>query len=220
MTWVDGYERAWRDGDLQAVEHLFTSEAGYRASPYEESEVGHAAIKAFWLEDEGETFTVEATPVAVEEATAVVRVLVRYGEPVRQEYLDLWVMHFTDDGRVDDFEEWPYWRASRSPSAPIDPRPVDSPPSMVISSSAIKRLQAPPPRHPSPTDGRSRVVLPGHRNQRFLLQEDEDGSLLLQPARFITEAQADYDSDPYVQALLSRAAASKTVRRPRAPREA
>ncbi len=81
----------------------------YRASPYEESEVGHEAIKAFWLEDEGETFTMEAIPVAVEEATAVVRVLVRYGDPVRQEYLDLWVMHFTDDGRVDDFEEWAYW---------------------------------------------------------------------------------------------------------------
>jgi len=61
MTWVDGYERAWRDGDLQAVEHLFTSDARYRASPYEESEVGHETIKAFWLEDEGETFTVWGT---------------------------------------------------------------------------------------------------------------------------------------------------------------
>ncbi len=109
MAWVDGYERAWRDGDLEAVEHLFTSDARYRASPYEESEVGHEAIKAFWLEDEGETFTVEATPVAVDEATAVVRVLVRYGEPSRQEYLDLWLLHFADDGRVDDFEEWAYW---------------------------------------------------------------------------------------------------------------
>ena len=109
MAWVDGYERAWRDGDLQAVEHLFTSDARYRASPYEESEVGHEAIKAFWLEDEGETFTVEATPVAVDEAMAVVRVLVRYGEPLRQEYLDLWLLHFADDGRVDDFEEWAYW---------------------------------------------------------------------------------------------------------------
>lgn len=70
------------------------------------------------------------------------------------------------------------------------------------------------------TDGRSRVVLPGHSNQRFLLQENEDGSLLLQPARVIAEAQVEYDSDPYVRALLSRAAASKTVRRARAPREA
>ncbi len=109
MAWVDRYERAWRDGDMRAVERLFTDDARYRASPYEESEIGHEAIKAFWLDDEGQTFSMAATAVAVEEATAVVRVLVRYGDPVRQEYLDLWVPHFSDDGRVDDFEEWAYW---------------------------------------------------------------------------------------------------------------
>lgn len=70
------------------------------------------------------------------------------------------------------------------------------------------------------TDARSRVVLPGHSNQRFLLQENEDGSLLLQPARVISQAQAEYDGDPYLQALLTRASASATVRRVRAPREA
>lgn len=68
------------------------------------------------------------------------------------------------------------------------------------------------------TDSRSRVVLPGHSNRRFLLQENEDGSLLLQPARVITEAQVEYDGDPYLQALLTRAAASPTVRRRREPR--
>lgn len=68
------------------------------------------------------------------------------------------------------------------------------------------------------TDSRSRVVLPGHGNQRFLLQENEDGSILLQPARVTTEAQAEYDQDPYLQALLSRAASSPTVRRRREPR--
>ena len=51
----------------------------------------------------------DATPVAVEGDTAVVRVEVRYGQPPRQEYRDLWVMHFAPDGRVDDFEEWAYW---------------------------------------------------------------------------------------------------------------
>lgn len=62
----------------------------------------------------------EATPVAVEEATAVVRVLVRYGEPARQEYLDLWVMHFADDERVDDFDEWAYGPGKSYSAAPID----------------------------------------------------------------------------------------------------
>jgi ketosteroid isomerase-like protein len=109
MRWVAEYERAWRDGDLAAVERLFTEDAHYRPSPYEESEVGHEAIKAFWLDDDGLEFTMDARPVAVEGLNAVVRVEVHYGGPTRQEYRDLWVLRFADDGRVEDYEEWAYW---------------------------------------------------------------------------------------------------------------
>ena len=69
----------------------------------------HAAIQAFWLDDEGRTFSVSAEPVAVEGRDAVVRLEVRYRDPVAQEYRDLWVLRFAPDGRVEDFEEWAYW---------------------------------------------------------------------------------------------------------------
>ena len=68
------------------------------------------------------------------------------------------------------------------------------------------------------TDSRSRVVLPGHSNERFLLRENADGSLLLQPARVVTEAQLEYDGDHELQALLAQATRSGTVRRSRARR--
>lgn len=109
MRWVARYEAAWRDDDLEAVEDLFSADARYRPSPYEESEIGHDAIRAFWLDDKGKTFSMSASPVAVDGRDAVVRVVVSYGDPVYEEYCDLWVLHFTDDGRVDDFEEWAYW---------------------------------------------------------------------------------------------------------------
>jgi ketosteroid isomerase-like protein len=109
MRWVAGYERAWQNGDVDAVADLFTEDAHYRPSPYDEAEVGHAAIRAFWLDDEGQTFTVRAEPVAVEGRDAVVRLEVHYGDPTRQEYRDLWVLRFATDGRVEDFEEWAYW---------------------------------------------------------------------------------------------------------------
>jgi hypothetical protein len=109
MRWVDGYIDAWRTEDAQGVERLFTENACYRRSPYEESEVGHDAIKAFWLADAGETFSVKAEPVAIEGQTAVVRLQVNYSGSVQQEYRDLWLLEFADDGRVSDFEEWAYW---------------------------------------------------------------------------------------------------------------
>jgi hypothetical protein len=68
------------------------------------------------------------------------------------------------------------------------------------------------------TDARSRVVLPGRANERFVLQEQEDGSILLQPAVVMTRAQAEYDGDPEQHALLTRATGSATVRRTRARR--
>ena len=123
MQWIDRYERAWRDGDLDAVGEIFSAEAHYRTSPYEESMIGHAAIKAFWLDDD-DVFTMSASPVAVDGRDAVVRVEVRYGEPVRQEYRDLWVLRFDDDGRVEDFEEWAYW--PDKPYTAQTPRPETS----------------------------------------------------------------------------------------------
>jgi hypothetical protein len=70
------------------------------------------------------------------------------------------------------------------------------------------------------TDGRSRAVIPGHMNQRFLLRENEDGSILLQPASVVTDAQLEYDGDPELRALLARAAQSSTVHRSRQRRQA
>lgn len=109
MRWVSGYEAAWRAGDLAAVGDLFTEDATYLRSPYGPTVVGVEAIRGFWLDDEGEMFTMTAEPVAVEDRTAVVRVLVRYGDPVHEEYTDLWVIRFAPDGRAEWFEEWPYF---------------------------------------------------------------------------------------------------------------
>ena len=109
MRWVDGYERAWRDGDREAVVRLFSDDAAYRASPYEPSQTGHDAIKAFWLDDAGSPFSMKAHVVAVDGDVAVVHVTVVYDGPPPQEYRDLWVLRFAPDGRVADFEEWAYW---------------------------------------------------------------------------------------------------------------
>jgi ketosteroid isomerase-like protein len=109
MRWVTEYERAWRDGDLVGVTRLFTEDARYLVSPYAEPRVGHDQIQAFWQDDEGRTFSVSADPVAVEGRDAVVRLEVRYETPRLQEYRDLWLLRFTDDGRVEHFEEWAFW---------------------------------------------------------------------------------------------------------------
>ena len=68
------------------------------------------------------------------------------------------------------------------------------------------------------TDHRSRVVIPGRRNERFIVTENEDGSLLLEPAVVVSRAQYEYDHSPELQDLLALAAESPTVRRNRSAR--
>jgi hypothetical protein len=55
-----------------------------------------------------EVFQMTSEVVAVEGDTAVVRVQVRYGDPVDREFRDLWIMRFAEDGRCDSFEEWAF----------------------------------------------------------------------------------------------------------------
>lgn len=68
------------------------------------------------------------------------------------------------------------------------------------------------------TDDRSRLVLPGHRNAQYVMRENADGSILLQPAQVVIEAQREYDTTPQLRDTLAQAAASETVSRRRRSR--
>ena len=110
--WVEGYERAWRSVGTESLRELFTEDATYRMSPYEEPATGIAAIAELWeREREGpdEPFEMRHAIVAAEGDTAVIRVGVQYGGPERLRYRDLWVVRFAADGRCLEFEEWPFW---------------------------------------------------------------------------------------------------------------
>lgn len=110
--WLAGYEAAWRAPGTEALGRLFTSDATYLQSPYEQPVTSLAAIERMWeSERQGpdEVFTLATDILAVEGPTAVVRAEVFYREPPRQEYRDLWVIRLADDGRCTRFEEWPYW---------------------------------------------------------------------------------------------------------------
>jgi SnoaL-like protein len=110
--WLAGYEAAWRSPGTASLADLFTVDASYLQSPYEPPVTGLNAITRMWdAEREGpdEVFTLATDILAVDGPVAVVRVEVRYGDPPRQEYRDLWVIRLDDDGRCSWFEEWPYW---------------------------------------------------------------------------------------------------------------
>ncbi|MFI7080068.1 nuclear transport factor 2 family protein [Micromonospora sp. NPDC049903] len=110
--WLAAYEQAWRTPGTDVLATIFTPQASYQQGPYRTPVVGLPAIAAMW-EDErtgpDEVFHMTSEIVAVEGDTAVARLEVRYGDRVPQEYRDLWIMRFAEDGRCVSFEEWPFW---------------------------------------------------------------------------------------------------------------
>jgi ketosteroid isomerase-like protein len=110
--WLAAYEAAWRASGTEGLARLFTEDATYLQSPYEQPVTDLTAIKLMWEnEREGpeEIFSLATDILAVDGSTAVVRANVGYGQPLRQEYRDLWVIRLVEDGRCCWFEEWPYW---------------------------------------------------------------------------------------------------------------
>jgi ketosteroid isomerase-like protein len=110
--WLGAYETAWRTSGTEPLASLFTAGATYLQSPYDPPVTGLDAIGRMWdTERDGpdEVFTLSTDILAVDGPVAVVRAEVHYGDPVAQEYRDLWVIRFAGDGRCIWFEEWPFW---------------------------------------------------------------------------------------------------------------
>ncbi|SCL36486.1 SnoaL-like domain-containing protein [Micromonospora pallida] len=110
-AWIRRYERAWRTAGTDQLDGLFTTDATYQMAPFEEPDRGLAALRIRWDAERtspDEEFTMDFDLVAVDPPRAVVRLEVRYGEPSRQHFRDLWILDFASDGRCRSFEEWPF----------------------------------------------------------------------------------------------------------------
>jgi ketosteroid isomerase-like protein len=116
-NWVAAYERAWRTPGTDTLGSIFTESASYLQAPYAEPVQGLTAIAEMWeAERDGpaEIFDLTSSIVAVDGDTAVVRAEVSYGPPTNQDFRDLWIIRFAEDGRCYAFEEWPF--APRKPA--------------------------------------------------------------------------------------------------------
>ena len=107
--WIEQYERAWRSPGTAAVGTMFADDAWYAPSPWAEPVHGIDALARFWeLERDGaeEGFRMRSEIVAVDGATAVIRVEVDYDDGER--WRDLWIVTFDTERRCRAFEEWPF----------------------------------------------------------------------------------------------------------------
>ncbi len=118
-TWVDGYRTAWSSNDPADIRALFTEDARYRTTPFEEGWLGHEAIVRGWLArgDEPGSWAFEHSVVAVDGDVGVIEGRISY-PGTSTEYSNLWVVRFGADGRAREYTEWWVDRAAGDPGAP------------------------------------------------------------------------------------------------------
>lgn len=110
--WLGDYVRAWQTYDPEAIGALFSEQATYRYNPYDEPLSGREAIVASWLEnrDEPNTYSAEYRPVAVVGDVAVANGRTFYygadGATLIDQFDNIFVMRFDEQGRCADFCEW------------------------------------------------------------------------------------------------------------------
>ena len=113
QVWLDKYVEAWRTYQPAQIGELFSEDALYYYSPFDENNPlrGREAIVADWLAEPNPAGSWEANyePVAVEGNIGVAQGRTRYFRPdgsVEREFDNIFVMHFDEAGRCKRFTEW------------------------------------------------------------------------------------------------------------------
>ena len=113
QVWLDKYVEAWRTYTPEKIEDLFSEDALYYYSPFDEQNHlrGREAIVIDWLKTPDAVGSWEAhyVPLAVEGNVGVAQGRTRYFKPdgsIERQFANLFVMHFDEAGRCSQFTEW------------------------------------------------------------------------------------------------------------------
>jgi SnoaL-like domain len=113
QAWLDKYVEAWRSYQPEQIRDLFSEDALYFYSPWDEDSPlhGREAIVADWLREPDAAGSWEAgyVPVAVEGNVGVAQGRTRYLQSdgtIEREFDNIFALHFDVDGRCERFTEW------------------------------------------------------------------------------------------------------------------
>lgn len=113
-AWLDKYIEAWRTYDPAQIGDLFSEDALYFYSPFDEHDPvrGRAAIVADWRKEPNAVWFLGSTLCArraVEGNVGVAQGRTRYFAPdgsIEREFDNIFVLHFDGAGRCARFTEW------------------------------------------------------------------------------------------------------------------
>jgi len=111
QRWLDAYIAAWRSNEPHQIKALFTDDAVYYPTPYEQPLHGAEAIANAWLSDNDppDSWTADYRAIAVNGELGVgegVTVYQARADRPEREYANVFILRFDDQGRCREYMEW------------------------------------------------------------------------------------------------------------------
>jgi len=112
QRWLDAYVHAWKTYDPQAIGDLFSENVVYSYDPFSAPVHGRAALVASWLEnaDTPGTYDAHYEPIMIDGDLAVANGRSLYfeqdGSTPRDEYNNIFILRFDEEGRCSEYREW------------------------------------------------------------------------------------------------------------------
>jgi hypothetical protein len=128
QDWLDRYVDAWRLNDPVAIGDLFSLDARYAFSPFDDALRGRNAIIEAWLDDPDPSGSWQADyePLAIDGDVFVGHGRTRYltddRTDIDREFANVFVCQFDADGRCTEFTE--YYMRARPAVDPDEPPPA------------------------------------------------------------------------------------------------
>ena len=122
-SWLDRYIAAWRSGDAEEIGDLFSEDVTYSQTGGQTVIEGREAVVRDWLEASYEpdlAWEAAYEPLAVEDQVYVGVGSTRYvrEDSSREDFSNVFICRFDDEGRCSDFREW--WMRGPSPVERLD----------------------------------------------------------------------------------------------------
>jgi ketosteroid isomerase-like protein len=122
-SWLDRYIAAWRSGDATDIGDLFSEDVSYSQDGGQSVVEGREAVVKGWLEAAYEpdlAWEAAYEPLAIEDQVHVGVGSTRYTreDGTREDFSNIFVCRFDEDGRCIDLREW--WMRAPSPVSRLD----------------------------------------------------------------------------------------------------
>ncbi len=122
-SWLDRYIAAWRSGDPAHIGDLFSEDVTYSQDGGQTATEGREAVVKTWLDHAYEpelAWEAAYEPLAIEDQVHVGVGSTRYRreDGTREDFSNIFVCRFDDEGRCCDLREW--WMRAPSPVARLD----------------------------------------------------------------------------------------------------